>query len=348
MHTLPQSQNQYLDLNSIKELPESYTWTSLQDDCTDCLATDTESLSIIDLNDPDVLALVRHACKTWGVLQIRNHGISLKLLENMEAAASKLFSLPMEQKLKVSPSSTNDTSGYRLPTISPFFPKLMWREGFTIFGSPVEHALKLWPHDSKSFCDLVEEYKEEMKKLAGRLMWLMLESLGITEVDIDWAGREGKSGGEAVIQLNSYPVCPDPDRAMGLAAHTDSSLLTILHQNKTSGLQIFKEGTGWLTVQPQTGVLVVNIGDLMHILSNGLYPTVLHRALVNGKQQRISVAYIYGPPANVHISPLPKLVDQYHLCLYRPVTWSEYLELKSKHFRDTLSVIRIAGTPNVF
>ncbi|KAK1362998.1 Gibberellin 3-beta-dioxygenase 1 [Heracleum sosnowskyi] len=176
----------------------------------------------------------------------------------------------------------------------------------------------------------------------------MLESLGITEVDIDRASREGKSGGEAVIQLNSYPVCPDPDRAMGLAAHTDSSLLTILHQNKTSGLQIFKKGTGWLTVQPQTGVLVVNIGDLMHILSNGLYPTVLHRALVNGKQQRISVAYIYGPPANVHISPLPKLVDHYHLCLYRPVTWSEYLELKSKHFRDTLSVIRIAGTPNVF
>lgn len=176
-------------------------------------------------------------------------------------------------------------------------------------------------------------------------MWLMLESLDITEEDIDWAGRKGESGG--AIQLNSYPVCPDPDRAMGLAAHTDSSLLTILYQNDTTGLQIFKEGTGWLAVQPQTGVLVVNIGDLMHILSNGLYPTVLHRAVVNKKQQRISVAYIYGPPANVHISPLPKLVDHYHLCLYRSVTWSEYLKLKSKHFMDTLSVIRIAGTPNV-
>lgn len=150
-HTSPQTPNQYLDLNSIKELPESHTWTSLQDACTDCVSAETEPLSIIDLNDSDVLALVRHACKTWGVLQIKNHGISPKLLENMEAAATKLFSLPMEEKLKVSISSTNDISGYRLPKISPFFPKLMWHEGFTIFGSPVEHALKLWPHDHKSF-----------------------------------------------------------------------------------------------------------------------------------------------------------------------------------------------------
>ncbi|WOH03274.1 hypothetical protein DCAR_0622670 [Daucus carota subsp. sativus] len=107
--------------------------------------------------------------------------------------------------------------------------------------------------------------------------------------------------------------------------HTDLSLLTILYQNNTRGLQIFKEGTGWLTVQPHTGVLVVNIGDLTQILSNGLYPSVLHRALVNRKQQQISVAYIYRPPTNVLISPLPKLVDHYHLCLFRPITWIEYL-----------------------
>uniref|UniRef100_A0A164UQR2 Non-haem dioxygenase N-terminal domain-containing protein n=1 Tax=Daucus carota subsp. sativus TaxID=79200 RepID=A0A164UQR2_DAUCS len=217
-------QTQYLDLNSIKELPESHTWTSLQDDCTDCLSNESESLPIIDLNDPDVLALVRHACETWGVLQVKNHGVSLRLLEDMEAATTKLFSLPIEQKLKVSLSSSNDISGYRLPKISPFFPKLMWREGFTIFGSPVEHAVKLWPQDYKPFC-------------------------------------------------------------------------------------------------------------------------VLHRALVNRKQQRISVAYIYGPPANVLISPLPKLVDHYHLCLFRPITWTEYLELKSKHFTNTLSLIQISEIP---
>ncbi|KAL1811646.1 hypothetical protein ACET3Z_021711 [Daucus carota] len=42
---------------------------------------------------------------------------------------------------------------------------------------------------------------------------------------------------------------------MGPAVHTDSSLLTILYQNNTRGLQIFKEGTGWLTIQPHTRVL---------------------------------------------------------------------------------------------
>ncbi|KAL0354736.1 UNVERIFIED_CONTAM: Gibberellin 3-beta-dioxygenase 1 [Sesamum radiatum] len=92
-----------------------------------------------------------------------------------------------------------------------------------------------------------------MKKLAGRLMWLMLGSLGITnEDDIKWASPAGESGGgNAAIQLNSYPACPDPDRAMGLAAHTDSTLLTILHQSNTSGLQVFREGSKrWITVPP--------------------------------------------------------------------------------------------------
>ena len=74
-----------------------------------------------------------------------------------------------------------------------------------------------------------------MKNLAEKLMWLMLKSLGITEEDINWSSLGG-----AAIQLNSYPVCPDPDRAMGLAEHTDSSLLTILYQNNTTGLQIFR------------------------------------------------------------------------------------------------------------
>ena len=76
----------------------------------------------------------------------------------------------------------------------------------------------------------------------------MLQSSGLTEEDISWA-----SLGVAAIQLNSYPVCPDPDHAMGLAAHTNFSLLTILYLNNTRDLQIFKEGTGWLTVQPHTG-----------------------------------------------------------------------------------------------
>lgn len=177
-----------------------------------------------------------------------------------------------------------------------------------------------------------------MQKLAGTLMWLLLASLGITHQDLDWADPKPTS---AVLQLNSYPACPDPDRAMGLAAHTDSTLFTILHQSNTSGLQVFREETGWVNVPPVYGALVVNVGDLLQILSNGLYKSVLHRVVVNRSRHRLSVAYLYGPTKNVKISPLSKLVDNYHPPLYRPVTWSEYLGTKAKHFNKALSLVQI-------
>jgi gibberellin 3-beta-dioxygenase len=188
--------------------------------------------------------------------------------------------------------------------------------------------LVFFPFD---FSDIVQDYEREMKRLAGRLMWLMLGSLGISKEDIKWAGPKGQfKRASAALQLNSYPACPDPDRAMGLAAHTDSTLLTILHQNNTSGLQVLREGTGWVTVPPLPGALVVN----------GLYPSVLHRAVVNRTRYRLSIAYLYGPPASVKISPVQKLLGPRNPPLYRPVTWNEYLGTKAKHFNKALSSVR--------
>jgi len=195
--------------------------------------------------------------------------------------------------------------------------------------------------------DIIEEYKKEMQKLARRLTWLMLGSLGIAKKDLKWAGSTGESKkGSAALQLNYYPACPDPDQAMGLAAHTDSTLLTILYQSNTSGLQVLKEGIGWITVPPIPGGLVVNVGDLLHILSNGLYPSVLHRAVVNRTKHRLSIAFLYGPPSSVEISPLQKLVGPNHPPLYRPVTWNEYLGTKAKYFNKALSSVRICAPLN--
>ncbi|KAL8236650.1 hypothetical protein R6Q59_017731 [Mikania micrantha] len=84
-----------------------------------------------------------------------------------------------------------------------------------------------------------------MNKLAQTLMELMLGSLGVTMDDVKWASTQGSC---PALQLNSYPACPDPDPSMGLAAHTYSTLLTILNQNNTSGFLLYKEGTGWITV----------------------------------------------------------------------------------------------------
>ncbi|KAI3512632.1 hypothetical protein L1887_19950 [Cichorium endivia] len=329
------------DLNALEELPDSYAWSSIDGSSSSC---GLEPVPVINLEDSNAMKHVGHACKKWGVFQVTNHGIPMDLLDNMEDSERNLFSLPLEQKLKAA-RSPDGVSGYGVARISSFFPKLMWSEGFTLVESPHEHAQILWPQGYGNFCDVIEEYKKEMNKLANRVMWLILGSLGITREDIKW---EDLKEARSALQLNSYPSCPDPDRAMGLAAHTDSTLLTILHQNNTSGLQVHREGVGWVTVEPMIGALVVNVGDLVQILSNGLYSSVLHRAVVNRTQHRLSVAYLYGPPSNVKIAPLSKLTDNVNPPLYRSVTWSEYLGTKAKHFNKALSLVRLCGPINGF
>nr|UXX33601.1 gibberellin 3-beta-dioxygenase [Citrullus lanatus]UXX33602.1 gibberellin 3-beta-dioxygenase [Citrullus lanatus]UXX33603.1 gibberellin 3-beta-dioxygenase [Citrullus lanatus]UXX33604.1 gibberellin 3-beta-dioxygenase [Citrullus lanatus]UXX33605.1 gibberellin 3-beta-dioxygenase [Citrullus lanatus] len=301
----------------------------------------SDSVPLIDLSLPNAPELIRNAFQTWGAFQVINHGVPISLLDSMESTVDALFNLPSPQKLKAT-RPPDGLSGYGVARISPFFPKRMWSEGFTLVGSPLEHFKKLWPQDYTKHCDITEEYGRELRSLCGRLMWLGLGGLGITREDVEWAGPDGDfKTSHVAIQFNSYPVCPDPDRAMGLGAHTDTSLLTIVYQNNTSGLQLLREGNRWVTVEPVPGALVVQVGDLFHILANGLYPSSLHQAFVNRTRKRLSMAYFFGPPETAQISPLKKLVGPTQPPLYRTVTWTEYLRKKAELFNDTLSSIRL-------
>ncbi|KAH9324693.1 hypothetical protein KI387_004871, partial [Taxus chinensis] len=45
---------------------------------------------------------VEHACKNWGFFYVINHGLPNHVLRRLEFAATDFFSLPMEEKRKIS------------------------------------------------------------------------------------------------------------------------------------------------------------------------------------------------------------------------------------------------------
>ncbi|XP_023548914.1 gibberellin 3-beta-dioxygenase 1-like [Cucurbita pepo subsp. pepo] len=347
MATTPTHHSVYIthkdhDLDSLQVLPDSYQWVqpdlfpSLQQHSTPL----SDTLPLIDLSLPDAPDLIGEALRTWGSFQIINHGVPLSLIHAAQSSAIDLFALPPPHKLKAA-RTPGTFPGYGIARINSFFPKRMWSESFTIMGSPLEHFRHLWPHDYSKRCDIMAEYDRELKSLCGRLMWIALSELGITREDINWAGpNEDFKTCNAATQLNFYPACPDPDRAMGLGAHTDTSLLTVLHQNNTRGLQILREGKQWVTVEPVAGALVVQVGDMLQIVSNGLYKSPFHQAVVNRTKKRLSVAYLFVPPENVEMSPHKKLLSPTQPPLYRPISWTDFIRIKSDHF-DGLSCIRV-------
>lgn len=58
-----------------------------------------------------VVEEVRKACQEWGFFQIVNHGFSTDMLARVERECGRLFSLPLEEKLK-SPRQPGTVVGY--------------------------------------------------------------------------------------------------------------------------------------------------------------------------------------------------------------------------------------------
>ncbi|CAI9267835.1 unnamed protein product [Lactuca saligna] len=259
-----------LDFESIDGVPDSHLW-SQSDESPQRIQTNNPRdslIPVIDLSNPCAIDLIGQACKTWGMFQVINHGVPLELVKKVEFEARRLFALTTHEKRKVLRSPTGAT-GYGLPRISPFFAKCMWHEGFTIMGSCVDDAKVLWPHDYQRFCDTMDDYQNQMKLLAHKLLLLSLQTLDVTQEEINWA--------------------------------------TSTHGS--NGLEIFVEGLGWSPVSPIEGAFVVNVGDLLHIFSNAKFPVVYHRAMVNQSKHRISVAYFYGPPIESTLAPLSNYQD---------------------------------------
>lgn len=75
--------------------------------------------------------------------------------------------------------------------------------------------------------------------------------------------------------------------------HTDSGILTLLHQDPTGGLEVRNNAAAaaggaaaWIPAPYVPGSLVVNIGDLMARVSGGRYVATLHRVVVLRRRQR--------------------------------------------------------------
>lgn len=86
------------------------------------------------------------------------------------------------------------------------------------------------------------------------------EGLGLEDGLIEECLGEGVQ----ILAANYYPPCPEPEKTLGLAAHSDHGALTILTQNGVDGLQIKHDQT-WLAVHHLPGSFLVNIGDYFEV-----------------------------------------------------------------------------------
>lgn len=115
-------------------------------------------------------------------------------------------------------------------------------------------------HVSMHGRDSYKEYNEKVEKLAKQLMDVIIEGLEVNAAHFQ--RYVDKASG--LLRWNHYPPCPQPHKALGMSAHTDFNLLTVLHQGDIGGLQVQKDGE-WIAVRPRQDALAINIGDTLQV-----------------------------------------------------------------------------------
>ncbi|KAK1272468.1 S-norcoclaurine synthase 1 [Acorus gramineus] len=109
------------------------------------------------------------------------------------------------------------------------------------------------------------------------------------------------------VRINYYPPCPQSDKVLGLSPHSDTDTLTILLQiNEVQGLQI-KKDDNWVPIAPLPDSFIINIGDVMEILSNGKYKSIKHRGTIDPLKERLSIATFHSPNYDASIGPLKEI-----------------------------------------
>ncbi|KAK1423666.1 hypothetical protein QVD17_18973 [Tagetes erecta] len=265
---------------------------------------------------------LHRACKDWGFFQLINHEVSCSLLKKLKEETQEFFKLPLEEKMKFG-QKPGDLEGFGQAFVVSEEQKLDWSDMLSFITLPC-HLRKphLMPKLSHPFRDVIEEYSKEVEKVALKTLMFMAKALKIEEEEME----EMFSNGLQAIRMNYYPPCPQPEQVIGFTPHADGSGITFLLQvDQVEGLQIKKDGI-WIPVIPRPDAFVVNIGDVIQIVSNGEYNSIEHRAVVNAENDRISIAMFINPNLGAEIGPSPSLVTPEKPARFMRITYGDFLK----------------------
>ncbi|XVE97914.1 hypothetical protein REPUB_Repub03eG0059900 [Reevesia pubescens] len=114
----------------------------------------------------------------------------------------------------------------------------------------------------------------------------------------------------------------------GLGLDTDrlKNTTCLEARDHIGGLQI-KQEEEWVDVKPVPGVLVINIANVLQIMSNDEYRSVEHRVLANPSQEpRVSIAVFFNASAREALcGPFPELTSLEKPALYRQFIYNDYM-----------------------
>jgi len=275
-----------------------------------------------------VIAAIRAACEATGFFYIANHGIAPALVADIFGQSRRFFALPLAARQAVALTKSRNYRGYlpfgargenreRPPDLLESFN--MGRElgpddASVAAGIPL-HGPNQWPDDLPGFRAGVLAYYAQLDALARRLLIGFAGALGLPRDGLDGFHRKPLNS----IRLLHYPAEPSPAyEFFGARPHRDTGIFTILLQDENQGLEVADAAGDWMVVPPIPGTFVVNLAEMMTVLSNGRFASALHRVINCYGRDRYSIPFFVTPDYDAVLEPLPQFIDADHPAGFAP------------------------------
>ncbi|KAL8710828.1 MAG: hypothetical protein Q9220_004631 [cf. Caloplaca sp. 1 TL-2023] len=248
-----------------------------------------------------------------GFAYLINVPLSLEY-EDVFGLARRFFQLSETEKLRLAKKTFQK---YNSNTYRGYFPSQSGsdnlKEGFevgtsSLLPSPERAGTKIdlteanvWPPESLApgLQEATEKLYAELQMLSSKLLALLAIALGKEASYVD----HYLNGSISTLRYLHYPaiIPPSPQRELCCTPHTDSGILTLLHQDSTGGLEVLSPDGQWVSAPYVPGSLVVNIGDLMAKVSGGRFRATYHRVRSSPGKERYSVPFFFEPGVNCRI-----------------------------------------------
>lgn len=289
---------------------------------------DVSLLSSSDFSDRQKVAKqLGQAARDVGFLYVTGHGISAEIIDRLKARTREYFSQPHEKKMEDYIGNSVNHSGY-VPEGEEQFASATVdnKEAYDLsfdFLSPEGRKPMLGPNQWSAlpgFKEDIKAYYDAVTALSNRLFRGFALALGLPEDTLTRLVTTPPSQ----LRLIHYPYnAAAPENRPGIGAHTDYECFTILLPT-APGLEVLNGAGEWIDIPLVEGAFVINIGDMLEVLSNGNFVATSHRVR-KVSQERYSFPFFCACDYDTVIAPLPQLIDPEVPSPYKPIACGNHL-----------------------
>ncbi|MEJ7596289.1 MAG: 2-oxoglutarate and iron-dependent oxygenase domain-containing protein [Kofleriaceae bacterium] len=273
----------------------------------------TIDVSALRTGDPgDAVAhAIDRACREHGFFAIVGHGIAPALADDLQRTARAFFALPDARKRELAmaragrrwrgyfPLGGELTSGVPDAKAGLYFGSELPDDDPRVLAGVALHGANLWPADVPDLRPTVLAWIATAAEVAQLVMSAIARALGLAA---DYFARTCMQDPTLLFRIFHYP--PTPSDAWGVGEHTDYGILTLLLQDDVGGLEVRSRGA-WISVPPEPGALVCNIGDMLDRMTGGIYRSTPHRVRNASARDRYSFPLFFDPSWDARVVRVP-------------------------------------------